>query len=161
MSEAPGWEPFRQGLARQLAELHDGGFVVLTVPSRSRDAVGRRSALFGLIPPKIESVAPFVQLLRSEEALRAECIGPTSLGGRFPYTAAEQEQMPGLGWHATVADGMGGPVWVHFFPDDVPTAPYLPRELADAAAALAVTTLREVFGCVTPDLVEPTTQRDG
>ena len=97
----------------------------------------------------------FVQFLRQDTYLYAECVGGPSVGGPFPWTETEHDQLLDAGWR--LPPQFGSPVYVQFFPADDGPAPtdYLVGDLAEQAVDLAVRTLRDVGGIV-PDAVTVT-----
>lgn len=140
------WAAWEGDLARRLHDLRDGEGALLPAPA----ALGRPARQVGWLSrlkrPRIEHAA--VQLVRSEDHLRGECVGADTFGGPFPWTRPEREALERLGWHQP---GRGeAPHYVAWFPDDVPLAPYLPAAEAERAARLATATLRDVLHTVDP-----------
>lgn len=161
-SESPrtDWESWRPVLAESLAALRDRECLVLTASGvPSRPSVVRPSRARGLISARTRQVHPHLRFRRLEDQLRGECIGDTRIGGLFPFTDDEVAVVESLGWHATVpADGPAH--YQLWWPDDVPWAPYLPKELLSAAVVRAERTLREAMGLTTPEGLE-TERLDG
>lgn len=144
------WAAWEHDLAQRLLTLSDREGLLIPAPA----ALGRPARRSGLAArlkkPRIEHAA--VQLVRSEDHLRGECVGDDSFGGPFPWTEPEREALERLGWHQP---GRGeAPHYIAWFPDDVPAAPYLPEAEAARAARLTVATLRDVLHVADPVGVE-------
>jgi hypothetical protein len=87
------WAGVTRDLTAALERLADGEFLIMGEPCL---APGPRRRLFGRQP----SPPPtrYVQAMRFEEILSAECVGPTSLGGAWEMTDVTIEQLRGMGW---------------------------------------------------------------
>jgi hypothetical protein len=152
------WQAWASGLVETVRALADGASVTLAAaPADARPVLLRKARLAGFIPARHDVVAPWVRLVRAEDHLRGHCVGAESIGGSFPFSPDEDAALLSLGWHHP---GPGdGHDYVHFWPDDVPQGPFLPREEAERAAAMVAATFREVLGrtdatalpTVTPD----------
>ena len=129
--------------ARALA---DGDSVTVSAPTLARPAkvpgVFRR-----LVHSHYQDVAPWVRLERVEDHLVGRCVSDHKEIG-FPLALEEKATLARLGWHQP--GDRDGAALLRWFPDDVPSAAYLPKSDAEAAARLAVGTLREVFGVTDP-----------
>lgn len=142
----PGWA---DQLSAWVADLAEGETLVITAPEDvSRPHLARPARLFGLVPSRHERARPWVRLQRIEDHVRGTCIGAESFGGGFPFAPDEDDALIALGWHRP---GPGdGSDYVRFWPDDVPSGPFLPRPEADRLAAMVATTVRGVFGVGEP-----------
>ncbi len=145
----PAWTVWQAQLALRLLDLPDGGAVLVSGPpqsARSREVRPRRA--FGLLPARFEDTVPAIVLRRAEDHLRGTCVGAARFGSGFPISAEEDAVILGAGWHHP---GPGdGSDYIRWWPDDVPTAPYLPAEEASRAASTVATTMREAFGVADP-----------
>lgn len=143
-----GWEDFEAGLARRIGALVDGATLrVLAPDALARPARVPVSGLRRLLGRTYADVAPWVELTRREDHLVGSCVSDHEQLG-FPLSAAEKDVLHALGWHDPGPSD--GPGLLRWFPDDVPSAAYLPDRDARAAAALAADTMRRVFGVTDP-----------
>jgi hypothetical protein len=152
--DAPGsdaaWVGWRARLGDALLMLGEGGVLVLTASGlEPRRTVVRRARLRGLVPGRTEPMHAYLRLVRQEAMLRGECVAATEDGGRYPLTEEERARAADLGWHAPTT--VGEVHYVRWWPDDVPTDPYLPGPLLADAVTCVERTARLVFGCRTPD----------
>ncbi|GAA3810511.1 TY-Chap domain-containing protein [Cellulomonas soli] len=120
---APTWDKVRDAVARALAGLSDGAFVVIGEPEpvRTRHA-GLRGLLGGRAAP---TPTRFVQVRRDGDWFGAECVGAQSFGGPYPVDAATDARLRALGWSAPGDAGyesMGGPAYRHEEPVTAATA---------------------------------------
>ena len=138
------WATWIAHLANALTGLADRASVTVTGPSESARPVRLRKArLRGFIPAKHEIATPWVRLERVEDFLRGHCVGSELIGAHFPMSPDEDAALVALGWHhPTHTEGKD---YVRFWPDDVPLAPFLPRDEAERAAAMVAATFREVL----------------
>ncbi|MGL5819472.1 MAG: TY-Chap domain-containing protein [Phycicoccus sp.] len=149
--DVSGWEPWVTALADAVRGLGDGGALVLTGPDdAARPAVIRGPRLQGLLPGRYRDTAPWVRLRRDEQHLRGWCIGSEAIGGGFPLAPEHHAALLALGWH--VPSQAEGADYLRWWPDDVPTGPYLPVDDALRAARTVADTFRTVL---TPGLHPP------
>ena len=142
--DAVAWAAWTASLADAAQALTDGSSLTVSGPEDSARPVRLRKArLGGFIPAKHEVVTPWVRLARVEDFLRGHCIGSELIGARFPLSPDEDAALLALGWHHPTA--LDGPDYLRFWPDDVPQAPFLPREDAERAAAMVAATFRDVL----------------
>lgn len=87
------WAGVTCDLRAALERLADGEFLIMGEPA---PAPGPRLRLFGW-QPKPPS-ARYVQVLRIDEVLSAECVGATSLGGTWEMDDVTIDRLCGLGW---------------------------------------------------------------
>ncbi|MFQ6172792.1 TY-Chap domain-containing protein [Oryzobacter sp. R7] len=147
---AGDWADWRERLLAALAGLTDGGSLTLTAPDAAvRPARLRRPRLRGLVPGRYEDVAPWVRLRRSEHHLRGFCIGSDVVGGTFPLSRQEHDALLGLGWRAPAP--LEGHDYTHWWPDDVPLAPFLPEDEARRAVLMVEETFRTVLAAPSED----------
>lgn len=138
------WADWRERLLAAIAGLAHGESLTLTAPAgASRPARLRKPRLRGLVPGRYEDVAPWVRLERAEHHLRGFCIGAEEVGGRFPFSPDERAALEALGWHPPAP--LEGSDYTHWWPDDVPTGPFLPEEDARRAALMVAETFRTVL----------------
>jgi hypothetical protein len=137
------WADWSRRLGEAVRGLADGQSLTITAPSSAQRPVRLRKArLRGFLPAKHQMVAPWVRLTRSEDHLRGFCIGSDPDGGGFPLSPEERTALTDLGWHEPPP--LEGPDCICWWPDDVPTGPYLPED----EARRAVTTVTETFRTV-------------
>jgi hypothetical protein len=88
------WAGVRDDLVAALEELADREFLIMGEPTSNSGPVRRR--LFG----RRDQPAPtrYVQVLRIEEVLSAECVGAVSLGGTWQMGDLTIQHLRGLGW---------------------------------------------------------------
>ena len=122
-------------------------------PFAVRPSLLRKARLRGLVPAKHEMVAPWVRLTRREHHLQGFCIGPDAAGGRFPLSPDERAVLADLGWREPPR--LEGEDLVHWWPDDVPSGPFLPEDDARRAAQMVAETFRTVLAAPTPDHPAP------
>ncbi|MGL5909883.1 MAG: TY-Chap domain-containing protein, partial [Phycicoccus sp.] len=126
-------EPWVTTLAGAVRRLDDGGSLVVTGPDdAARPAVLRRPRLRGFLPGRYRDTAPWVRLRRDDQHLRGWCVGSEAIGGGFPLAPEDHAALLGLGWH--VPSSVEGADYLRWWPDDVPTGPYLPADDALRAA---------------------------
>jgi hypothetical protein len=119
------WDAFEARLAAALARMVPETFLVLSVPYRGGDGAG-----------------PYVQFAHSgRHGLRAEASSSHYLAPRFRLAAVDEERLGGLGWQWPDADGDHDRNFHREWPNPAPWA---------EMAALAVHTLRDVFGVAAP-----------
>ncbi len=135
------WAQLEAAVVDAVLALPDGGSVVVEGPDWSA-RLARTERRVPLLPPKREPTRPWVRLTRMEDLLRGLCIGPLAFGSGFPWTPEEHRRILDLGWHPSPAEGRD---YVRFWPDDVPSGPYLPREEAGRAAGAVALAFREVL----------------
>ena len=87
------WAAVTRDLASALECLDDGDFLIL---GESTSALGPRRGLFGR-PPK-PAATRYVQVLRVDEVLSAECVGACALGGTWSMDDATIGRLTGMGW---------------------------------------------------------------
>ena len=145
----------QQSLARDLRGLPDRGFVIVTsTEPHGRSAIVRRCRLAGLITQKRAMASPFVQFLRMDNDLRGECVGSEVMGGPFPLTDEERERVLDLGWVTSLSAGSLAGNYEHDWRGEGTPPSYLSAATAQDVAALAVRTVREVFGCPRPEALD-------
>lgn len=140
------WAGFVTDLASRVQGLADGESLTVSAPDLARPAklpgLGRR-----LLGTQYCDVAPWVRLERSEDHAIGRCVSDhRDLG--FPLSPEEKAVLAAVGWHEP--GHRDGPALLRWFPDDVPSAAYLPLGDATAAAETTVRTMREVFGVADP-----------
>ncbi|MGG5259306.1 TY-Chap domain-containing protein [Phycicoccus avicenniae] len=146
------WAAWEDAVVDAVRALPDDGSLVLVAPRvhtrMARPAgAGRLARLLG---GRKRPVTPSVRLVRAEDHLRGHWVGAVALGGTFPWTPAEVDAVLAAGWHRpTVGDGED---FVRFWPDDVPSGPYLPEADARRAAAALADTFRTVLAVDEDDL---------
>jgi len=86
------WDDTRRALAHALEQLADGEFLILGEPVPL--PVPRR----GLLRRSRPAPTRYVQVLRYEDVLTAECVGAISLGGSWEMDPATIEMLRSLGW---------------------------------------------------------------
>ncbi len=143
------WDAWTAQLALRVLDLADAGVLLIAGPpdsARSREVRPRR--WFGLLAARYEDAVPAIALRRAEDHLRGSCVGAKAFGSGFPISPEEDAVIVAAGWHHP---GLGdGSDYVRWWPDDVPTAPFLPAEEASRAAHTVATTMREAFGVADP-----------
>ncbi|GIL35605.1 hypothetical protein [Phycicoccus sp. DTK01] len=143
----PAWGAWTDDLAAAVRRLDDGASLTVTAPPGHERMARSGSRLRWLLGGGRRPVAPSVRLVRAEDHLRGHWAGPQRGGGTFPWTREEEERILAAGWHVpTATDGKD---YLRFWPDDVPSGPYLPEADARRAATVVATTFRDVLG-VTP-----------
>jgi hypothetical protein len=88
------WAGVRRDLITALEELGDREFLILGEPTP--DVEPPRRGLFGRRTPPAPT--RYVQVLRLEQVLSAECVGAASLGGTWHMSEPTIQQLRGLGW---------------------------------------------------------------
>lgn len=88
------WAEITRDLRSALELLHDRGFVVLGEP------VPEGAARRGLLRRRRPAPVRYVQVLRTEDVLSGECVGPTSMGGTWEMDTATLERLLALGWRS-------------------------------------------------------------
>ena len=142
--DAAAWAAWVAHLADAVGRLVDRGSLTVAGPPGSERPIRLRKArLGGFIPARHEVVAPWVRLVRVEDFLRGHCVGAELIGAHFPMSPDEDAALLALGWHHPTP--MDGEDYLRFWPDDVPSGPFLPREEAERAAAMVAATFREVL----------------
>ena len=122
------WTGFRQRLADRLAEAADDDVLLIELET-------------GVDEDELAGAAPYVQFVAwGEEMLRAEVVSNFYLDERFELSPADERRLAELGWSEPTCDDAGEE---NFHLD-------LPRREADRVAVMAVSALREVFGCPHP-----------
>ncbi|GGL28447.1 hypothetical protein H9L10_03035 [Phycicoccus endophyticus] len=150
---AATWADWEAELVAAVLALEDGATVTAAAPVKHARMAATGGRLRWLAGSRRRPLLPTARLVRVEDHLRGHWTGSRRLGGRFPWTAAEEEALLGLGWHRpTVGDGED---FVRFWPDDVPGSPYLDPADATRAAAAVAATFGQVLG-VEPDEGLPT-----
>ena len=87
------WAGATRVLMDALNDLADGEFLILGEPS---PAPGRRARL--LSRQSSRATSRYVQAIRIEGILSAECVGATSLGGTWAMPDLTIEHLRGMGW---------------------------------------------------------------
>ena len=86
------WDDTRRVLAHALERLVDGEFLILGEPVPL--PVARR----GFLRRSRPAPTRFVQVLRIDDVLTAECVGATSLGGSWEMDPATIDALRSMGW---------------------------------------------------------------
>lgn len=139
------WEGLHADLVARLLALSDGAVLLVRGPESSARPVPATDVglLKKLLAPAYVDQPPWVRLQRDEDHLRGWCVGPGERGRGFPLSGDELGAITALGWHRP--GPLEGFDFLRWWPDDVAVAAYLPRSEGEAAADLALRTLREVF----------------
>lgn len=87
------WAAVTRALSIALESLADREFIIMGEPPRDAEV---RRGLFGRRPQPAPT--RYVQVMRFEEVLFAECVGATSLGGTWAMEDPTIERLRGLGW---------------------------------------------------------------
>jgi type III secretion system-like peptide-binding chaperone len=86
------WDDTRRVLAHALENLVDGEFLILgepvPLPATQRELMRRSKP----------APTRFVQVLRIDEVLTAECVGATSLGGSWEMDPPTIDRLRSMGW---------------------------------------------------------------
>ncbi|WP_377643795.1 hypothetical protein [Oryzobacter terrae] len=144
------WPSWTRALAEAVRKLDDGASLLVTATgSAARPTLLRKARLGGFVPARHQVVAPWVRLVRSDEHLRGSCVGSEAAGGRFPFSPAERSALADLGWHEPPP--LEGEDYTHWWPDDVPSGPFLPEDDARRAAQMVAETFRTVLSPPTAD----------
>ncbi len=93
------WDGVRRDLTRSLEQLADGEFLLMG-ESLARSSLRRRLFARKHQPGPGPGPAPsrYVQALRVEDVLSAECVGALGRGGTWEMTDITVEQLQSLGW---------------------------------------------------------------
>ena len=147
----PGeWATWEDRLVEAVTGLADEASVLVTAPAAAaRPTLVRKQRLGGFVPARHAVVAPWVRLTRSDDHLRGYCIGAEGAGGRFPLSPEERAALVELGWREPPP--LEGDDYTHWWPDDVPSGPYLPEDDARRAAAMVAATFRTVLAAPSED----------
>ncbi len=87
------WDDVRTRLEREVADLGDDGFVILSEPAPPAGPPR------GVLRRRHQPPSRYVQVRASEPGLLyAECVGATLFDGEWEVSAAQHEQLRGLGW---------------------------------------------------------------
>jgi hypothetical protein len=86
------WDDTRRALAHALEELVDGEFLILGEP------VPHSEPRRGLLRRSRPAPTRYVQVLRIEDVLSAECVGATSQGGSWDMDPSAIELLGQMGW---------------------------------------------------------------
>ncbi|MGL4175303.1 MAG: TY-Chap domain-containing protein [Dermatophilaceae bacterium] len=141
---ASTWEPWVAMLADSVRGLDDGGSLEVTGPDdAARPAVLRRPRLRGFFPGRYRDTRPWVRLRRDEQHLRGWCVGSETTGGGFPLAPEDHAALLALGWR--MPSSVEGADYLRWWPDDVPTGPYLPADDTVRAARAVAETFRTVL----------------
>jgi hypothetical protein len=111
------WDELRAACAAAVEPMTDRDFVVIGEPRAAAKPEGLRG-MFSRRPAPPPS--RFVQALRIDDRLGAECVGAASFGGADHIDAATDRRLRALGWLApgdVGYDDMGGPayrLWIPF-----------------------------------------------
>jgi hypothetical protein len=89
------WDAWRTRLAHELSTLEDREYVILGEP---RPEPEPRRGLFRRRPDPPPH--RFVQFLRIDDQVTAECVGATSFGGYLDIPPHRHERLRELGWNA-------------------------------------------------------------
>ena len=127
-SEALSWDEFAHRLADGISRMALESFLILSLPD---DVAGMRAYV---------QFAHWVNEDGASEGLRTEAVGSTNLPDTRPLTPAQEERLDALAWQRPSTDSKAG----NFLRDWSMPAPFA------EAAAMAVRTLREVYGVAEP-----------
>lgn len=86
------WDDTRRELGHALERLAEGEFLILGEP------VPHPSPRRGFLRRSRPAPTRYVQVLRVEDVLSAECVGPTSLGGSWEMDPSTIKLLRRLGW---------------------------------------------------------------
>ena len=87
------WDDVRTRLEREVADLGDDGFVIVTEPAPPAGPPR------GLLRRRHQPPSRYVQVRAAEPGLLyAECVGATLFDGEWEVTDAQHEQLRALGW---------------------------------------------------------------
>lgn len=143
----PHWAAVADHLSQQLQLLADGASVTVRAPEQLARPAKKSGLKRRLLGTTYQDTPPWIRLERIEDHLVGRCVNDHKDLG-FPLSPDEKAALLALGWHEpTLGDG---PELHRWFPDDVPSAAYLPLTDATAAAALTLRSLREVFAVPDP-----------
>lgn len=117
------WAGFEQRLAAALGRMRDDTFLIVSTPGDET------------VP------ACYVQFAAGAWGLRAEAVSSLFLPADRPLTEGQEATLGALGWQPPGAGDDGGPNWSRVWPPPPPFA---------EVAALAIRTLREVYGVARP-----------
>jgi len=125
---SPAWEAVKERLSATLADLLDGGILIVgepAAPPKPRHGLFRRRPK----PPPVR----YVQYLRTAEYLACECVGATSFGGDMPLRSEQDEAIRTLGWRlpSDGSDAEPSPAYPNYHRT-------VPLDEADEAARLGV-----------------------
>jgi hypothetical protein len=87
------WDDAGEALLQALGLLSDGDFLILGEPTA--DPLPKRGLFWRRAQP---AAARYVQVLRIQDLLTAECVGARSLGGIWEMGDDTIEQLRSLGW---------------------------------------------------------------
>lgn len=153
--EDGAWAVWVADLVRAVRSLPDDGSLTVTAPETAARPVRLRKArLGGFIPARHRITAPWVRLTRAEEHLRGACVGSEAVGGHFPLSPEERAALADLGWREPPQ--LEGEDYLRWWPDDVPTGPFLPEDDARRAALAVAATFRTVLAPTPEDDRSPT-----
>lgn len=99
-----GWEAVEERLSTTLADLPDGGTLIVGEPAPPpgpRQGLLRRRPK----PPPVR----YLQYLRNGKDLACECVGATSFGGDWPLTSEQDTAICALGWRLPTDDSDAEP----------------------------------------------------
>ena len=87
------WDDVRTRLEREVADLRDDGFVIVTEPAPPAGPPR------GLLRRRHQPPSRYVQVRAAEGGLLyAECVGATLFDGEWEVTATQHERLRALGW---------------------------------------------------------------
>lgn len=167
------WEGLRDRLRSELAGMADGEFVIVAL-LRPRWPAPKRAGLLARLfrSGGAPDGQAYVQFLRIQHVLHAECVGAKEISGSIALTPAQREQILALGWAepSQLAREIGvkqyehSPNFVMLLPSkEVAASPQPAPErviaaCAGSAAELAIDTLRGPFGAIAAADIDITRQ---
>lgn len=138
------WDALETRLTSVLTDLQEGQLLTVEAPEAERDVVLRPRQLLGLLPERRGVGWPSIQVRGGPRHVLVELIGSPEIGGVYPWTAEERDQIASLGWLPLLNPAIFSSDYQYAW--DRATEPR-----PTAAAALIVRTMIEVAGCATPD----------
>lgn len=142
------WEAWCATFADRVQGLADEQSLTVTAPeSLARPAKPKVGLVKRVLGQTYENAPAWVKVLRRDDLALAVCVSDAREIG-FPLSPEEKAALAGLGWRpGGITDEHGLLRW---FPDDVPSGPFLPTADARALAHTVAATMRDVFGVNTP-----------
>ncbi len=130
------WDDVRTRLEREVADLGDDGFVVLSEPAPPAGPPR------GLLRRRHQPPSRYVQVRTAEPGmLYAECVGATLFDGEWEVSASQHEQLRALGWFVPGDDNPwdAAPAYPNYFRyDQVSSGPEVARTCVDSLQVLGV-----------------------